>query len=411
MRPPALVRMHDPALDGLRGVAILLVMLYHFNVLNQPVTFAEALWRGVMNTGWMGVDIFFVLSGHLITTILLHEKEREHQRRHGTSSGAAFATFAGRFWARRVLRIFPLYYLFLFASFVVLPRAAPHIGNGGITTLLPHEGWWFWLYLPNLLFAQVGDFVGGRHFHLAWSLGVEEQFYLVWPVVVWFLSRRQLRNVVVALIVVAFGWRVFLEARETPWITIFVMPHTRMDALAAGAFIALLGDDVRRSRRAVALVLVVAGLVYIASHIYLRGQYAQFLPGVVTHGLTANALFGAALLYVVRTSPKGGGWRRVFSVAALRVFGRYAYGLYLVHIFVQHLVFGPLLDRRDVQEVFNQRLLIQASFTLACTVVSLAVAALLFHGFENHFLRLKRYFRPPGDSADSAVVHDVNGPG
>jgi peptidoglycan/LPS O-acetylase OafA/YrhL len=405
--PPA--RAHDPAFDGLRGLAILLVMLYHFNVLHQPTTLGEAVWRGVMNTGWMGVDLFFVLSGYLITSILLDDKEREQGRVVEDSRRSSFLAFAGRFWARRVLRIFPLYYLFLFVSFVVLPRVAPIIGNGGITTLLPHEGWWFWLYLPNILFAQMGDFVGGRHFHLTWSLGVEEQFYFVWPVIVWLLDRRRLRMLVIALIVCALGWRVVMAARDAPWIAIFVLPYTRMDALAAGAFVALIGDDERRWLRMLARTIVALGLAYIVTQVYTRGQYAQFMPGVVTHGLTVNALFGAALLFSVRTSPKDGWWRRLFSLAGLRVFGRYAYGLYLVHIFVQHLLLGPLLDKREVQVFFGSRLLMQAAFTTACTIASLAIAALLFHSFEERFLRLKKHFRgPPAARVRLAVVDDAS---
>src|SRR5690606_37529689 len=101
------LRGHLPVLDGVRGAAILLVVVYHSNLLHRPHTVGERLWLGVVNAGWAGVDLFFVLSGFLITGLLVDAKGQPG--------------YFQRFWARRVLRIFPPYYLFLVVSFFVLP--------------------------------------------------------------------------------------------------------------------------------------------------------------------------------------------------------------------------------------------------------------------------------------------------
>jgi len=398
--PPPLARVHDPALDGLRGLAILLVLLYHFNVLHQPRTFGEALWRGAMNAGWVGVDLFFVLSGFLITGILLDDKARVREASSGDAPvRVSLVGYLARFSLRRVLRIFPLYYAFLFASFVVLPRAAPFIGNGGITTVLPDDRWWFWLYLPNFLFARLGEFVGGRHFHLTWSLGVEEQFYLCWPLVVWFLDVKRLRALCIGLIVCAPIVRAVLDDGGASWVALFVWPHTRMDTLASGALLATFLAQgapalTARARAALSLVVVVA-LLHAGWQVHARGQYAQFMPGVVVSGLTLNALGFAALTALVRASPTGGAWRRAFSFAPLRLCGRYAYGLYLVHVFVQHLVVARFVDDARVVAFFGSRLALQVAFTSACTLASLALAVVVFHTIEEPFLRLKRVARSP----------------
>src|SRR4030095_2778309 len=152
MTPPAYSRQYYPALDGLRGLAILLVILYHnFSFINH-FFFA-----------WLGVDLFFVLSGYLITSILLNSVNSPH--------------YLKNFYAKRVLRVFPLYYLSLIIFLIIFPLLG--IYKSELKYYVDNQ-LWFWFYLQNWLlsfnFPTTGNFL--NHF---WSLGVEEQFYLAWP--------------------------------------------------------------------------------------------------------------------------------------------------------------------------------------------------------------------------------------
>jgi peptidoglycan/LPS O-acetylase OafA/YrhL len=157
---------HIPALDGLRGIAILSVMLLHFtNAIAALPGSPTSAARSVFGWGWTGVDLFFVLSGFLITGILLDSK--------------GHPLYFRSFYARRALRIFPLYYAALFLFFVV-PRAIPSVP--ATYSFAWHDQRWFWFYLGNFhpLGPDAKQFIGQF-----WSLAIEEQFYLVWPLLIW----------------------------------------------------------------------------------------------------------------------------------------------------------------------------------------------------------------------------------
>jgi peptidoglycan/LPS O-acetylase OafA/YrhL len=154
-------------LDGIRGIAVLWVMLHHFQLYGEgfpPTTFLDRQVERLTISGWIGVDLFFVLSGFLITGILLDSKSNTGYFR--------------KFYMRRFLRIFPLYYGFLFAFMFVLPLIDP---EGAEFQLQFKEQIWYWTYLINWKLATiyVSEYIGISHF---WSLAIEEQFYLVWPV-------------------------------------------------------------------------------------------------------------------------------------------------------------------------------------------------------------------------------------
>ena len=146
-----------------------------------------SVWFG----GWIGVDLFFVLSGFLITGILYDAKGGPHYFRN--------------FYMRRSLRIFPLYYAFLILIFAVMPllraSGADHVGKQV----------WMWTYLSNVLFARVGWEGMPAHTTHLWSLAIEEQFYLLWPLLVWLASRRRLIQLCVGSIAVAFATRLVLH--------------------------------------------------------------------------------------------------------------------------------------------------------------------------------------------------------
>src|SRR5947209_649249 len=165
---------HMPALDGLRGLAILMVLAFHFSLGHlAPERFLLAIPYTVAGIGWVGVDLFFVLSGFLITGILYDAK--------------ASQTYFRDFYAKRVLRIFPLYYGVLVAFFMVIPLVHP---LRSVTELKPVQAW-AWLYATNVKDSLAGDWCFDKvwvRLNQFWSLAVEEHFYMIWPVAVLLLG-------------------------------------------------------------------------------------------------------------------------------------------------------------------------------------------------------------------------------
>jgi peptidoglycan/LPS O-acetylase OafA/YrhL len=349
---------HVASLDGLRGVAVLLVVAFHY----FPRGVAGPL-SAVASAGWMGVDIFFVLSGYLITSILYEQRSREHYFRN--------------FYVRRVLRLFPLYYSLFLLALVLTPllhihwRPA-HLGMMfyGANFVLPFDGSLRWLGPFNL-------------FHL-WSLAVEEQFYMLWPWLVGStLSRETLRWVCVAGVVGAPLLRLaMLRADIQPWLIYQSLP-TRMDSLLIGALVALIPLPLLRTARVAGVAaFAVLGLVTWLGHSsYFLERPMQGL------GYSALAFFSAALLVMSLYSATI--TNRVCSWKALRFYGKYSYGLYLLHYWFSR----PF---RAMQYWIGQHVPIPLvagflgfALILLCSTL-LAMAS--FRWIEQPFLRLKGRF-------------------
>lgn len=225
------VRPHIPALDGIRGIAILLVLLNHsagFSLV--PFEGWESLFTNVVSSTGLGVQLFFVLSGFLITGLLLDAK----------GSPRYFSSFYGR----RALRILPLYYgtIILFALYL-------HFRGSGYEVIFHERLPWLLTFTQNVLITvrQEWSFVFGRyslgHF---WSLAVEEQFYLIWPVVVLWCSARTLERICFFLIPVALVMRIGFVWGEDNILGAFVFLPCAMDSLAMGAVVAVLVREKRR---------------------------------------------------------------------------------------------------------------------------------------------------------------------
>ncbi len=388
----------DPRLDGLRGLAILPVVLYHLTFFGQAESTADRVLTFLPSLGFTSVDLFFVLSGYLITGILWRAKGSERYFR--------------SFYARRALRIFPLYYAVLFFFFVVAPRlgtlwdpAAFWIPGADRDTL------WYWLYLENLHVAFTGRF--GHHFlGIVWTLCIEEQFYLLWPVVVLASSRERLLRICLALLAFAFLLRTGLVLAGAPSLTILTFTFCRVDTLAAGACIALwMQDPVSAARlRAIARrVLPAAALLWLAVVLYAQQEMAVTpAPGQVltpeersaltlaftrsgwlqTIGYEADLLFYAALLVTALSAPASGRFARLLGSGFLRSFGRYSYAMYLLHLFVAEfarLLYDP--NRTDLPFAVEQVL-----WWGVATALIWGVARMSWALFEAPILRLKRHF-------------------
>jgi peptidoglycan/LPS O-acetylase OafA/YrhL len=367
-------------LDGTRGIAILLVMVFHFAMI-QPTVLADRIFWNISQTGWAGVDLFFVLSGFLITGILYDAKGSDR--------------FFLNFYMRRALRIFPLYYAFLAIFFFVLPSL--HTVNAQSVALLRDNQVWYWTYLTNVLVTVrsagwSATPLATSHF---WSLAVEEQFYLVWPALVYLLSRQRMAALCVALIVAALAIRLGLRLAGGSWYAAYVLTPARMDALAVGGLLALLArgnSGLAQYRRwcmpVVATALFAMGIIWLSMGSLWTGVIA-----VHTVGFTVLAiLFGAMLLWTITSSPDN--WLpRFLNAPLLRSFGRYSYAMYIFHLPVKAFVLQQILSVDSVPRAFGSQLPGQLLLMVVGIATSYALAIMSWHLFEKHFLRLKDHFR------------------
>ncbi|HVZ93046.1 MAG TPA: acyltransferase [Phycisphaerales bacterium] len=410
---------HLPVLDGLRGLAILLVMLFHQTVMSHVNAVDNALFN-IMGVGWCGVDLFFVLSGFLITGILLDTRD----------GPGYFRTF----YARRTLRIFPLYYAVVIAVFVVVPVAAKLTDSSFLNERIQQfqasggSPIWYWLYLQNYSMAWTHSFQH-RMIGVVWSLAIEEQFYLVWPAVIYFCRRVSLKWVCFGLIAAAIALRIWIVARGSHPIVAYILTPTRMDSLAIGALVAIQAREragltawtraapaasVGGLAGAVALV-VIDGVMGWSTAFDTAPTSAEIRsmngPLVQMFGFTLFAIGFAGLLVMCLTSERGSLLHRTFGSSTMRMLGKYSYALYLFHApirgAIRDKVFGPVVEGKPPPHIPFPKILgsetpAQVLFYVVATLATLALAWLSWQLFEKHFLKLKKYFEyrePKGDAS------------
>lgn len=384
---------HIPALDGVRGLAILLVMLFHQTDRLQVGVPADRAIVGLLSVGWAGVELFFVLSGFLITGILYDSKESQH--------------FFRNFYLRRVLRIFPLYYGALLVVFVIAPHMVPNLSSSAAYQTLRLSEWSFWTYLVNYQVTRLGAGALSPIGHF-WSLGVEEQFYLIWPLVVFLCSRRVLLKLCVGGAVVALVYRAgvrLLFPDADPFIAQTPTPAS-LDLLGAGAWLALatrgqyeIGQMRRLAKQAAIATGTALGLISLGPY-YFSGRVNAFGFPMQTVGYSLLAVFfGSLIALTLHTSPgRTGTLNRVFSTRALRFLGRYSYALYVFHVPVQRgleaLGLEPLLGLTPQRSsmIGTSRLPGILAFIAIVSAASIIPAFLSWHLYEKHFLKLKRFF-------------------
>jgi peptidoglycan/LPS O-acetylase OafA/YrhL len=351
-----------PELDGLRGIAISLVLLFHLHV---------PLFR----IGWCGVDLFFVLSGFLITSILLATKGSAHY----------FRTF----YARRFLRIFPLYYATLFLVFCVALPIAAHLCIAKPVSI--SEQLWYWLYISNWWNALGHSVYYLSHF---WTLAVEEQFYLFWPMVVFLLSRRSLATFSVATIVGCLVMRTALCWNSSYIELIHRGTFFRMDDLAWGGLLALAATDERLAGRLKSILPTGAaiGLAVLIAVLVSVGPVGLSLP-MITIGYTGLGVVSAYLVWkATNSSGDSKTFTRVLLARPLRELGKYSYGIYVLHypiVIVLELVRGRLAARSPRAEEMGV-------FLVAGTVLAFAasylVALISWNVLEKRVLQWKKHF-------------------
>jgi peptidoglycan/LPS O-acetylase OafA/YrhL len=353
---------HVPALDGTRGIAIILVMAFH-------------LWRAPLTAlGWSGVDLFFVLSGYLITGILWDSRLEPDRAR--------------SFYIRRALRILPLYYGVLVAVFILRPAFgwAHRLDD----LALAHEQVWYWTYLCDWRIAlnHPPAFTFLTHF---WTLSIEEQFYLVWPLIVWRCSRRTLLAIAGTVAAGALLLRIaVVVATATPEAAYALFP-CRLDALAVGAILSLglRGPGGVPAVKRWVFPAAVSGVVVVCALAVFRPSVRFVDPGMMTIGYTALDWMFAGLVLTAATTRS-----RFLEAAPLRAAGRYSYGLYVYHPIVMWWIVRhvPMLEDS------------QWGSAIGGAAGSVVLAYASYHLYESRFLGLKDRIAPRNGAARLSVA-------
>lgn len=353
-----------------------LVLLHHYCKDVPAEGIIDRFLLGVASAGWMGVDVFFALSGYLITGVLLEAKGSAH--------------FFRSFFARRALRIFPAYYLLLTLYFVVAPLA-----NVSLTGHNAGDGLWFWFYASNVL-TVVKGWPDVSLAHL-WSLAIEEHFYLLWPLLIYCLPLRHLKAATILIALSSALLRSWGLAHGWTTTAAYVLTFARVDALALGATLAviiransgLVPHCLQFPSRALSLVTVLTLAVLIAAGFggwgTWEGQYLAWGLGFLGLGFTSIL---ASVLSVDESQ-----WsRRLLRSPPLVAVGRLSYGLYLYHLVP--IVIAHRLDLQPVAHalpgVANWPYLIV--YIVLQSAIVFFIAFLSYRFIEAPLLRLKERF-------------------
>lgn len=360
-------RFYRPELDGLRFLAFMAVFLHHalprlpagFSA-SGPVGWAGHLYSSMVLGGGLGVDLFFTLSAYLITTLLV----REH-RHYGNIDWRLFL-------ARRALRIWPLYYAFLLCAPVLarLGWERPLSGGQFAAFALLAANWECALHgYPASMVAPL------------WSVAIEEQFYLVWPIAVRWTKPERLAKLCVAMLVVAAGTRAYLAWIAVPHPGVWCNTLARLDPIAIGSLLAVLPDRWQRPfpkrwRAPVALAAVASCLAIVAVWpMTAKPPSMGFVP--------SYALIALACVVVLRSAfheehePPSG-----LAHPWLIHLGRISYGLYVFH------AFGLMMARDFVGRLTGGQMAVVVTPVIGLAVTT-AIAAMSYRFLEQPFLRLK----------------------
>ena len=370
---PAPNARHIPALDAIRGLAILVVTLYRFRPTSGDASVACDWLATVLSHGQRGVDLFFVLSGFLITGILYDAKEKSHYFRN--------------FYARRALRIFPLYYGVLIGTLVLMPlvwtRGYPFEATRDL------QGW-LWGYGTNVLISWRGDWCFGYFDHF-WSLAVEEHFYFVWPFAIFFSSRVTAQRWCIGLAIAAAASRIACAAFTNNGPAVEVLTLFHLDALLVGAWFALaargpdgLGGLVRMCR----WMLPICGTLLLPE--LLLNKRILTVPD------TLYALFFGAMIVLAVSARSSSLLGRMWQSRLLRWFGRYSYGMYVFQLPLIPVV-AFAFTAESLGGMLGSRLAGSLAYITLMLVATTGTAYLSWHLFEKHILAWKTYFEVRAD--------------
>jgi peptidoglycan/LPS O-acetylase OafA/YrhL len=363
-----LPRGHVPALDAVRGLAILAVTLYRFG--GGAGGAASAVGHSWMvELGSRGVDLFFVLSGFLITGILFDAKGKEHYFRD--------------FYVRRALRIFPLYYAALLVTLLILPGVGGSMG-AAFSAAADYQGW-LWLYGANVLQSLRGQWCLGPLNHF-WSLAIEEHFYLLWPLVIYCSSRRTALWICGGVAGFSIFARALWLACGGNDVAAEVLTPLRMDGLALGGWLALVArapNGLGWLKRYAPPALGVFGISAIAAAMLERRFYG--LPYLLW------ACASGALLVTVVAARRESLLARFGNSHLLQFFGKYSYGMYVFQLPLIAIV-ASVVNAPGLANAIGNAAVGQSIYCLLMFMATTLAAVASWHLFEKQWLAFKRYF-------------------
>jgi peptidoglycan/LPS O-acetylase OafA/YrhL len=384
-----------PNLDGLRFFCFLSVFLFH-SFATDYASISDS--RGyhfikgfLVANGNLGVNFFFVLSGFLITYLLFTEKEKYKK------------VSIGNFYVRRILRIWPLFYLCVFFGFIIFPILKRAFGEVPSETAHPL----YYIFLLNNIDLVKSGLPDSSELGVLWSVAIEEQFYLVWPILIALIPKTKIRFVFLAIIAATFGFRLYYS--DNP---IILEHHTFscISDMAVGGYFAYLAlyknefvGKIKVMRR------MWLGLLYalIASVFLFRKQIFEANSILLaTDRLAISLLFG---LVIMEQNFAGNSFFKMSNYKLISRWGVYTYGLYCLHM-IGLLIAHQTLALAGLNKNVYQVILLEGGLSLSVTLL-LAYAS--YHLFEKRFLKLKEKFtlirttttydEDKGESFDSAV--------
>jgi len=366
-----------PTLDGMRGIAVLLVLMFHFAwTFPEEGALAKRL-HDFLWSGWIGVDLFFVLSGYLITRGLVSPSKR------------AIGTRLKMFWMRRVLRIFPLYYAFVIVGTIV----ALALGLGWIPS------WHYWLYMQNYKLAFDPEVLRWTaHF---WSLAIEEQFYFVWPLVAVLVPRKRLVPVIFVLVATTVLLRAGITFKE-PWDEhqtikfVYRATFTRADGLLLGALTAVLQREsshpVAHAWRRLRFPILVATAFVLAGLYAVCHGLNDYDRRMIVVGYVSLALFFAAAVSMCGDAIIHPKVRAVLEWKPLVACGKVSYGMYIFH-WVLVVLLVPRLEKMQAAGMSSVAQIGLVSAVIVVGILFIYMCAWVsFRFFESPFLKLKGKF-------------------
>ncbi len=365
---------HKPELDGIRGIAILAVMLSHAGPMIIWGGITSRIVVSMMIPGWSGVELFFALSGFLITGILLRTKKATN--------------YFSSFYARRVLRIFPVYYLTLS---IILLLAAHNDWWNSIIPSMGHTRLSYYFYLQNWpVVWPHGQELRANVIGHFWSLAVEEQFYLVWPLLAFLLPEEGLLWLCTILLAGALPFRILFFHRIGGDYGFIHLTITRIDGLLVGAIGAILshrmgGIPLQLVYFCLGSGTVIIGYIALFHHHELVATYRY----METVGFTGFALLSGGLIGISQyQKPRV---LRILRAKWLTETGKYSYGIYIFHIPIYAVIQHALQTHLGIP--FPLRLTFALPLIACLMGISFLVAKLSYEYFESPILALKRYFR------------------
>ncbi len=373
-------------LDGLRAIAVILVVMVHSSIIGtfkagEPEGFFLSYYYEFTRVGWCGVDLFFVLSGFLITGILMDTAHKKNCFKY--------------FYIRRTVRIFPLYYMTLFLCFIFLSFSYETYAFGT-------RYFMYFLYLQNwfgvLPYGHIPYF---DHF---WSLAVEEQFYLVWPALFLFaLKRSWVVPLCICLVVFSILLRAYLVLDGHPEIA-YTITLTRMDSLVLGALLAyyLRQKPHAFSYNKVFVYFILVSSFFIGVVAFINGSLYGIQNNVIIYGLIwFSLLFTGIVGWTVTADPKSI-FMRFLRLKFLTDIGRVSYGVYVFHGIIMTAI-HPLAFFDDKSYLF-----VHIFFFTVCGGASYLLALVSFKYYEKPMLKLKDIYANYDKDEDISDVIQPN---